>query len=174
MLFQICLLWALLCPQEPQPTLQETTDFLSAKLPELATYTGKANGTTIHARVTSASVNACQLTYQSREEYTKEIKAANAYQFAIPLALLDPARIEVKTAEAGGTPPMLLLFLSAKDGKKSIEKIAVEENQGRFPKRGKTLTGTAYLMLDSPENADRLVKAFRHAVKLCGEKKEPF
>lgn len=178
MLFQVCLLWTLLCPQTPEkpPTLAETTQFLAEKLPELGIYTGKsASGYNYKIKITEAKADSCNFEFTMRTELSKNIRSVYMDTFKIPLGLLDGEKIAlVPDSEGPKEPVLLVLRLPTKGDKELIEQIQLSQDNGARPGRARGMVSYASIKLESKEAAARLTKAFQHAVKLCAEKKEPF
>ncbi len=170
MLFQICFLWALLCPQEPQPTLPETLEFISSKLPELATYTGKSEKNDLSERVTGTEGNACNLTVRTFRERSGAVTITDEKVITVNLAHLQPGTI--KTVNLG-VPPIHILAFQTKEERKTVNVISVNRSPLGLRRYEDAAIGFTFVF-DSKENAERIQKAFAHASKLCSEKKEPF
>lgn len=178
MILETLLLWALLYPQTPEnpPTLTETTQFLTEKLPELGTYTGKsASGYTYKIKITEAKADSCNFEFTMRTELSQNLRSVYVDTFKIPLGILDGEKIALVPDSEGPKEPVLLTIrLPTKGDKELIEQIQLSQDDGVRAGRARGLVAYATVKLDSPENADRITKAFRHAAKLCAEKKEPF
>lgn len=171
MLFPIFLLWTLLCPQDTSPTLPETLEFLTAKLPELATYTGKSNGDSVSERITAVRSNACNFEIETFRERGKTAIIRDETLITLNLAHLQPAIVRVTEV---GEPPWVVLTLDTRDHQKTIRIRSVNRMPYLGPQRSDRTDERATFLFDKKENAERIAKAITHAAKLCSERKEPF
>ena len=170
MLFQICLLWALLCPQEPR-TLPEITQWIADKLPELAVYSGKSPEASRSFKVIRAQFDGCNFSFESRHEVTFDLQTVYVDRWEIPLGALDPSAFKVSAAPIDGLKPAMWdLRLVARADRKALHMTQSEQIGKDYRQRGKALLGYTILSFDSKDSAVRMQSAFAQAVKHCAEK----
>jgi hypothetical protein len=154
-------------PQENAPSLKETLDWLKEKLNAYASFTETiANRDTVQ-KVDLVNFDECTLTYRYIHK-SASIGLEIQQKFIFSLGDIDPSKSTVDGKDGHFT-----LVLHALDCK---PKIKVETNAaftGPLKEESKWIA-EARFPFDSLEMADRVSKAFAHAINLCKSRKELF
>lgn len=180
-------------PARSAPSLAETRSWIADRLPTLArSYTeyqpgrnGYSPGFLVDSTMTASLDTACTLRveadFQSR---TVEFGASRSrYVQRIPLRSIDLNSVHVKRHES--TPGLYALesyvsvALSVAGGDTLIEKTdSLIKRDAATPAKKPTVersrTATAYVPAHDDQAAERITKALRRAVELCGGSKEAF
>jgi hypothetical protein len=163
---------------------EETLQWIKSRLPE-TTATSQYDDNTVSASYSNVVINGCLLTYT--EKFTNveadifsggdRSTAKSVTEVAIPLDRLSSARFR----SAHDTPSDELLVASAvvfESADKAIATTWTSTSQDYSePVRtahGSKSQSTYAIWVSDKDVAQRLVKAFSHAIELCGGKKEAF
>ncbi len=168
--------------EQKEPTLEETTKWLSQNLPALAAYEGRyknlprsqfkdADKTSI--KVLSAAIDGCNCEISIERHSFASLEQE---KFLFSLSNLDQSKVETLLIGEGlMDPPEPTIRMWTKEEKKSIRRSSYNKTALLSPSSYTYNTNQISIGTDSKESAERLAKAFRHAIKLCqNSKKEPF
>lgn len=155
---------------QPEPTLEETLTWLKDNLPSKASYIGAFRTLDWIERVAEVEIDRCNVRWRTEQE-TSASRRKEGDRFS--LADLDAANVALSTSQH--TPPMFVLTLNAKDGRKVIKRVSLRETPMLRPSVMEYFTESVRLSFQDEATRERFQKAFTHAIKLCASpKKEPF
>ena|SRR5579859_6077773 len=167
--------------QAQQPSLQETTSWLTDKLPLVhREYRGTLSGDPYQTqlRIEGVSFSGCQMTFKQVNKTVAETSSGAQtfrtellYDVALGELSLD---ITVTTRLGGGDEtPREEVLVSAPSAIGKEIRVAVTDDHGQ--KTSKTAKGVYFILNAEDQSlADRISKALSNAVRLCGGRKEPF
>ncbi|HKQ06198.1 MAG TPA: hypothetical protein VJ464_13770 [Blastocatellia bacterium] len=153
--------------QEDAPSLKETLDWLKEKLNAYASFTETIANRDAVQKVDLVSFDECTLTYKYIHK-SASVGLEIQQRFTFSLGDIDPSKSNIDGKEGHFT-----LVLHALDSK---PKIKVEMNAtfaGPLKQESKWIADARF-PFDSLEMADRVSKAFAHAINLCKSRKELF
>lgn len=163
---------------------EETLQWIKSRLPE-TTATSQFDDNTVSASYSNVVINGCSLTYTEKfnnveaDIFSGGDKSTDKYvtEVTIPLDKLSSARFR----SAKDTPSDELLVASAVVFESADKAIATKWTSSSQEYSGpvKTAHGSKSqskyaIWVSDKDVAQRLVKAFSHAIELCGGKKEAF
>lgn len=154
-------------PQENSPSLKETLDWLKEKLNAYASFTETVANRDAVQKVDLVNFDECTLTYRYIHK-SASIGLEIQRKFTFSLGDIDPSKLNIEGKDGHFT-----LVLHTVDNK---PKIKVEMNAtfaGPLKEESKWIADTRF-PFDSLEMADRVSKAFAHAINLCKSHKELF
>lgn len=167
------------------PSLQETLDWLRAKLPVfLSSHDDgvefrpiRFEGCTISWKLktltsSGPSVDDISDILANRPPKPRAQRPKDSATVTVRLSDLDPSGVKVKYFAANRyTPPFWLLSLNGYNDKEAITSVEVPagSNEGYTSK-----DSFVWLSFKYEDSAQRVARAFAHAIRLCGGRVEPF
>lgn len=158
--------------QEKAPSLADTADWLKDKLTVYANYS-KDKGQDIDlTKVEEVSFNGCTLSFKKIKKLTTEGFSTLDSQvtYTIVLGDLDPAKVKVETDKETNRG---FISLYTVDEKKKIQLRVRSSVVGSYMDKSGLDSEVSILFRDAVV-AERVAKAFAHAIQLCKGQKEPF
>jgi len=152
--------------EQQQPSLEDTTKWLTEKLPSLAGWVQGEKS----SKIDSVEFHGCTLTY--RDTFTSTIGFIST--ISIPMANIDP---DVKV---GARSPRYQCILKTITGRSNTIKVETAGVAGGRISRdtrsglGDSLTSRIEIDFSDEATAERFAKAFARLATLCAAKKEPF
>ncbi|HET9532751.1 MAG TPA: hypothetical protein VFQ92_20520 [Blastocatellia bacterium] len=154
---------------KPESTLKETTDWLKEKLESAAGYHQDDGYKSNTCKIQDVYFQNCSLTFRETRITKLNMRTFMdaSVRSALVLSNIDPSKITV--AVISGVPTVKIPTVEGKKTIKNDLDIALPS------RREKTISTTSELELpfEDQDTAERVAKAFAHAVNLCKGKKEP-
>lgn len=163
--------------RETEPTLAETLDWLEKTLPVKATFTAHKGEVETTERVTTAEANGCKFTLdlmrQTRSSNKYSVNFINKTKYVFNLATLDIGKTKIRDAIKFEDATLIIFSLHTKNDEKLVQ---VEmRNSGLGNSSDTLMSQSLSVTFGEREIADRVARAFNHAIMLCQkDKKEPF